>query len=151
MNNLSFNPRPAGEEPRAGIVRLIRRTCVLREQGDEAAARMGEAEVARVVAACRATEGAAVLPEAEVHALFAAEQARVAEAAILSELLAPRLLAALPLTPDPPESRPVRSVASPAPAAAAPAGPPAIPDLLDAMLAAERTRRRPTAHVPPGA
>lgn len=145
MNKQSSNPRPNGEDPRAGIVRLIRQACVLREQGDEPAAQRSEAEVARAVAACRTEQGAAALPEDEVQAWFAAEQRRVAEAAILSELLAPRLLAVLPRVPGPRESRPARSGVPPVPS-----GPPAISDLLDAMLAAERTGRRPAAQVPPG-
>lgn len=102
--------------------------------------------MAEAVRDFRLEHGPETLPESELQALFVREEQRVAEAAILSELLLPRLVDALPVPagrnrPPPPSARaepaPPRQHTEPA------AAPPAIPDLLDAMLAAERHGRRP--------
>lgn len=86
------------------------------------------------------------LPESRVHEMFAREEQRVAEVGIMAELLIPQLLgrlgsnaAAAPLSAVTPPPRRVEE-ARPAPPASL-----AIPDLLDAMLAAERSTRRPAA------
>jgi hypothetical protein len=142
---LSNQPTIHLQPPVAGVARVIRQICLLREQGDVAqAARLQENELAVAVRDLRLAHGPAVLPEAELQAMFAAEDQRVAEAVILSELLIPRLVESWPVHAGPATGR--RSVpASPPSAARAPAaGPPAIPDLLDAMLAAERTGRHPS-------
>lgn len=153
LNRHSFHQPAVAEKSLAGIIRMIRQACVLRERGDgDGAARLRERELATAIRDCRLAHGPDALPESALQALFATEERRVAEAAILSELLVPRLaeaLAAAHVRASAPGARPALG-ASPAPVAAAPAGPPAIPDLLDAMLAAERTGRRPAAHVPSG-
>lgn len=145
LNSLSLSQRPPDVASRAGLARLIRLACILREQGDAAgAARLQEEEVAVAVRDIRLAQGPEALPENELQAMFATEERRVTEAAILSELLLPRLVGCLPVA-----SAPVRPVARPSPATAhsatPAAGPPAISDLLDAMLAAERTIRRSSA------
>ena len=147
VGQLLLNHPPTKPLPAAGIARVVRQICLLREQGDAAqAARLQENDLADAVRDLRLAHGPAVLPEAELQAMFAAEEQRVAEAVILSELLIPRLVESWPVHSGPVRSaasRPGRespSVAAPAPAA----GPPAIPDLLDAMLAAERPGRRPS-------
>ncbi len=129
----------------AGIARLIRQVCLLREQGDPAqAARLLENEVATAVRDFRLAQGPGVLPESELAAMFTTEERRVAEAVILSELLLPRLVGFLPETSGAGQPGQVRPKPGSRPVAATTvAGPPAIPDLLDAMLAAGRTGRRP--------
>jgi hypothetical protein len=140
LNNSSFSQRGAAIDPMAALSRLVRQVCLLRECGEaDRAARLHEGELANAVRDHRLTHGPEALPESELRAMFATEERRVADAVILSELLAPRLVAAgVPAPAAGP--RPVQSP----PAAhrpAVPAGPPAISDLLDAMLAAERTGR----------
>ena len=127
----------------AGITRLMRRICLLREQGDAGqAAHLHEHDLAAAVRELRADHGAEAVSEDELRALFAAEEQRVAEAVVLAELLIPQLVGDRP--PVPAKSIPAPA-APPRPLApAAAAGSPAIPDLLDAMLAAERTGRRPS-------
>lgn len=129
----------------AGIVRLIRRVCLLREQGDAVAAtRLQDGELASAITAFRLASGPASLSEDQLCAMFVTEAEHVTEAVVLAELLAPQLARLLPapgparpalFAPLPSEAPPGRSV---------PGAPPAISDLLDAMLAAERTGRRPS-------
>ncbi|MBI2496552.1 MAG: hypothetical protein HYV75_00995 [Opitutae bacterium] len=145
--NLHASSQPSPVAARvAGLARIVRQVCLLREQGDAAqAARLQENELATAVRDLRLAHGPEALAESELHGLFAAEERRVAEAVILSELLIPRLVESWPAGPP---ARPPGSPRTlpPPPAARAPApaaGPPAIPDLLDAMLAAERTGRHP--------
>lgn len=137
----------------AGLARLVRQVCLLREQGDAAGAvRVQEKEFATAVRDIRLAEGPEALPESELRAMFATEEQRVAEAVILSELLIPQLVGSWPSISDLDRPGTTRSApralpaSAPAPAPTPAAGPPTIPDLLDAMLAAERTgRRRPPA------
>lgn len=128
----------------AGIVRLIRRVCLLREQGDAvAAARLQGGELASAITAFRLETGPASLSEDQLCAMFVSEAEHVTEAVVLAELLAPQLARLLP------SSGPARpALFDPVPSAvppgrAVPGEIPAISDLLDAMLAAERTGRRP--------
>lgn len=124
--------------------------CVLREQGHLAEAeRLRRDELAPAVEDCRAAAGAEALTDADLRALLATEERRVADAAVLGELLLPRLLAAWSGREQAPG--PAKPAARGAPVSAAtppvPAGPPVIADLLDAMLAAERPGR-PSAAAP---
>ena len=131
----------------AGITRLVRQICLLREQGDAAqAAHLQGDELAAAVRDLRLAHGPEAFAESELSGLFAAEERRVAEAVILSELLIPRLVESWPASVGSRPSGPVRTFPAPPSVARAPApaaGSPAIPDLLDAMLAAERHGRRP--------
>ena len=125
----------------AGIVRLIRRIWVLREQGEAAHAKhLQENELAVAIRDFRLALGPDALPETELQAIIATEEQRVAEAAILSELLLPRLAGLVPARPG--LLRSAGASPGPALAVAQAAGPPAISTLLDAMLAAERADRR---------
>lgn len=130
----------------AGIARIVRQVCLLREQGDAArAARLQENELAAAVRDLRLAHGPEALAESALRDLYAAEERRVADAVILSELLIPRLVESRSAGPPARTAGPTRTY-SPPPAARSPApaaGPPAIPDLLDAMLAAERSGRPP--------
>lgn len=143
LTTLSTNLEPPAAGRVAGITRLMRRICLLREQGDDAqAARLHEHDLPAAVRELRAAHGTEALSEAELRTLFAAEEQRVAEAVVLAELLIPQLTG--PRPPVPARAVPAAPVpARPRAPAADARGSPAIPDLLDAMLAAERTGRRP--------
>ena len=143
-----FPSHPAEANPLAGISRCIRQICLLREQDNAGeAARLEQNEFANALSELRLAYGPDILPETELRALFEAEQKRVADAVVLSELLIPQLVKSFSTAPQ------VRSVAVPAngrepsvplPRAVAAAGvSPMIADLLDAMLASERGGRRP--------
>jgi hypothetical protein len=147
----TLNPS-SGANPLAGIFRCIRRICVLREQGKDADASLLERnDFANAVRDFRLTNGPDALPESELQSMFALEERRVADAAVLSELLIPELVKSFP--PIPVAGAPRLTSASPTvpdsstppfPRAAAAAGvSPIIADLLDAMLASERAGRRP--------
>lgn len=125
----------------AGLTRLMRRICLLREQGDAVrASALQTNELAEAVRELRAAHGAEALSDDELRRLFAVEEQRVAEAVVLAELLIPQLVGGRPPAP----AKPVAAPPAPArPRAPASPGSPAIPDLLDAMLAAERPGRRP--------
>jgi hypothetical protein len=143
LNIHSSSQPPATDVRSAGVVRIVRQICLLREQGDVAqAARMQDNELATAVRDLRLAHGPEAFSDGELHELFVAEERRVTEAVILSELLLPRLLASWPAAS---AARGPRPVSAPLPAIRRPepaAGSPAIPDLLDAMLAAERPGRR---------
>ncbi|HUG09614.1 MAG TPA: hypothetical protein VMM36_01300 [Opitutaceae bacterium] len=130
----------------AAISRLVRRVCLLREQGELAEAREFEStQLADAVRTYREDSGAEGLTESQLHEMFSVEGGRAADASALCELLIPRLTAMLPAQA-PHEQRP-RRVAAPPPLkreASPEGGSPDIPELLDAMLAAERTGRRVT-------
>lgn len=133
----------------SGIVRLVRRICVLRERGEAAAAaRLEENDFATAVRDLRLAEGPDALPAEELQTIFAAEEQRVANAAVLAELLIPQLRGALADGAFP-STGPATNLRreTPAPFAVARvsepvAGSPAITDLLDAMLAADGAARR---------
>ncbi len=130
----------------AGLSRLVRRICLLRELGNTAGARhLQENGLAHAVAEFRRAHGADALPDADLDALFAMETRRVMEASLTAEILASRLAELWSPLPVAMRSR-VTPAATPDPAVprSASAEPPAISDLLDAMLAAERPSTRPT-------
>ena len=136
--------------PLAGIIRCVRRICLLREQGDATeATRLEKNDLANAVRDYRLACGPEILPESELRSLFVAEEKRVADAVILSELLIPQLVKSFPAqpvaaVPSRPSAAASVETATPFPRAAAAAGvSPIIADLLDAMLASERSGRRP--------
>lgn len=152
MTSLPFNPSPEDLNPLAGISRCIRRICLLREQGDSTEAmRLERGELANAVRDIRLARGSDALPESELRAMFAAEEKRVTDAIVLSELLIPELVRSFASTASHPPM-PARSAPGGSPAYAAdsaspfaqPAtvGEPVIADMLDSMLASERTSRR---------
>ena len=149
-----FPPYSAEANPLAGITRCIRQICLLREQNNAAdAERLEKTEFANALRDLRLAHGPEVLPETELRAMFDAEQKRVADAVVLSELLIPQLVKSFtPSSAQAFQSKPVsvpnsasaRDSSVPIPLAAAAAGvSPMIADLLDAMLASERSGRRP--------
>ena len=147
-----FPPYLAEATPLAGITRCIRQICLLREQDNiTEAERVEKNEFANTLRDLRLAHGPEFLPESELRGMFAAEQKRVADAIILSELLIPQLVKSFPAsTSASPQAKAVsvssnsRDSSVPIPNAAAAAGvSPMIADLLDAMLASERSGRRP--------
>lgn len=156
MTSSHSNSLPADVAPLAGIVRCVRRICLLREQGNTADAnRLEQNDLANAIRDLRLAHGPDTLPQAELQALFVAEERRVADAVILSELLIPQLVKSFPAAPLPQVQTRTATVATssaepatPFPRAAAAAGvSPIIADMLDAMLASERTGRRPLSPV----
>jgi hypothetical protein len=142
LNNFNSSQRPDDAGRRAGLARLVRRICLLREQGDATEARrLQENDLAAAVGEIRRADGAESLRDDEVVALFAAEAVRVDEALFTAEVLIRRLIEIWPAAPAPIAAA-ARATPLPAEPAArpAPAGPLIISDLLDAMLAAERPR-----------
>lgn len=119
---------------------------MLREQGDEAEAeRVQSGPFAESLIALRTPAETDAAFDQRIEAIFAVERERVANAAVLAELLAPILAARLPLAappvaPESLDSRPVARVTRPLPIA--PAG---IADFIDEMIAQERTNATPPA------
>ena len=121
------------------VVRLIRRICLLREQGRREEA--GRIEATELVAALKNAPAAAGFAEAvpgRLEKLYAAETDRAADAVVLSELIVAQLRLHFPGAPPGPaaaaDASPPAFIRAPSP----PGGSPAIPDLLDAMLAHDR-------------
>jgi hypothetical protein len=161
LTAVSAIPFAAIDAPRVELARLCRQICLTREKSaSESALNSLDHDLAEALATVRAAHGPDSIHENDLLDLFRAEQLRVTDAALLAELLAPKLAAFLRTTglsaspfaesiarPAPPASaapaRPPLSASSPLPAA--PAGPPGIADLLDGMLEQdrrdERTRR----------
>jgi hypothetical protein len=146
LNPPESSHQPADSDRVAAISRLVRRVCLLREQGELSEARAFEnAQLADAVRSFREDSGPEALTESQLHEMFSVEGGRAADASAICELLIPRLTAVLPAHA-PHEQRP-RRVAAPPPLkreASPESGSPEIPELLDAMLAAERTGRRVT-------
>lgn len=137
----------APTERMVNIIRMIRRICLLREDGEMLdAKRVEDAELLPAVEAFRKARGEEALPEKALEEIYAIETRRVADAGVLCELLVPRLVARLPGLAMAGAVAGAVNVAPVSRAAAAtvpsPGGPPAIPDLLDAMLAADRAGAR---------
>lgn len=98
----------------------------------------------------RATYGTASIGENDLKDLVATEESRVADAAVLADLIASRLAAAQPPTPavdnEPFTSQTASGLPTPIPFPSAGSTPPlGIADLIDGMLAQEKrdVRTRP--------
>ena len=145
VNNPYSSQRPDEPGRLAGLSRLVRRICLLREQGDPVeAGRLQQNDLAAAVGEIRRAEGADAVRDDDLAALFAKEAQRVSEALLTAELLIHRLTEIWPAAPAPiPAGRETAAITERASAAPpVPAGPPRISDLLDAMLASERTSTR---------
>lgn len=104
-----------------------------------------EAEFYEALATVRSRFGSESVTEEELWEIVRVEEKRVIDAAVLAELLLPRLMTALrakspttasPTSFDPPTTAPVE------PRVAIPAAPPGIADLLEGMLDQQRTEAR---------
>lgn len=126
------------------MIRLIRRICLLHEQGDVAGAHSLERDqLPSAVQLARTKLGAGALPESELSDIFARERERATEAITIAQLIVQQLAPHLPAAQSAASARPTREREPHAPLArpAATNEPPAIADLLDAMLASERRAR----------
>lgn len=128
------------------MIRLCRRIAVLSESGEhEEAEQVRAGELATALLALRTTAGVTAAEiDRELASIFAAEQERVAHAAVLAEMLAPLLrdrLAASAATIVPHPALP--SETSPALTAAPRASSGDITDFIDEMLAQERAQPGP--------
>jgi hypothetical protein len=152
LTAVSAIPFATTDAPRAELARLCRQICLGLET-DALAAGSLDHDLSEALATVRAAHGSDSIHESDLLDLFRAEQLRVTDAAVLAELLAPKIAAYLrthglsaspfaeaaprapAISPAPPRSPPF-SASSPLPAA--PAGPPGIADLLDGMLEQDR-------------
>lgn len=125
-----------------GIIRLVRRICLYREQGETArAARLQADELVAAIAEHRLWHGPESLTDEKLCALFVSETDHVREAMAIAAALAPDL-AAVVAPPDPerePMFPPMRPLGSIKPF---PDRPPAIRELLDALMTANTPSRR---------
>lgn len=149
-----MNPSSIGDGALQSLTRLVRRICLLTEQGDEAeAVRLENTQLAEAIRQLRHDHGPDALTEQHLSEIFIAEQRRAADAVALAELLIPQLTR-------PPASggraaAAGNSAASRTGRQAAPAQPPAapsprgIPEFLDAMFAANAPHRTRLLPVPP--
>lgn len=131
----SENPAPAGNL--AGIIQLIRRICLYREQGEtDRAARLHTDELLSAVAEYRLWHGPDSLTDEKLCVIFVHETETVREAMALAAMVVPDLARVVPPAPGHPKPvfPPARKMGSLKPF---PDNPPAIPELLDGMLAAE--------------
>jgi hypothetical protein len=125
-----------------GIIRLVRRICLFREQGETArAAQLHAGELVSAIAEYRLWHGPDSLTDEKLCMLFVNETEHVREAMALAAVLAPDLAGVVP--PGDPEAEPVfppmRPLGSVKPF---PDGPPAIGELLDAMMVAKAPEDR---------
>lgn len=127
--------------PRAELARLCRNICVQRERSEQAS-RSYEAEFHQALSEIQALFGLDSVSEEDLWEVVRAEEKRVADAAVIAELLLPRLVTAL--RPKVPPQAP--SLAAPQPAApeprAANAAPLGVADLLEGMLDQQRSEAR---------
>ncbi|ATC62801.1 hypothetical protein CMV30_01810 [Nibricoccus aquaticus] len=163
MTAVSAIPFAQIDAPRIELARLCRQICLNIETSAPADHHALDRDLAEALATVRAAHGPDSIHENDLLDLYRAEQLRVTDAALLAELLAPKLAAflrnhGLSSSPFPgftppsaapfpaPQSAPARSpLSASSPLPAAPAGPLGIADLLDGMLEQdrrdERTRR----------
>jgi hypothetical protein len=131
------------------VARICRRICLLREcHQPDAAEELRRGALAEAIAAIRTTSAPEAALEQKLEATFAAESERVANAAVLAELLAP-LMAQQP-QPEQERGRPARipEPAGETPVVPVPVPPPArrdpadIAHFIDEMIAQEQPAPR---------
>lgn len=147
LPNQSVSNFPAPAVTWSEVARACRRVCVLRERGlkDEAEQVRAEQVMPMVALLRTATDTDAAITE-RLNGVFAAEAERVANAAVLAELLVPELTGQLrslvapvsaPVSPAPPPAAPV-AAAKPTPPRRG-----SIADFIDDMIAQEDPPDRP--------
>jgi hypothetical protein len=125
------------------VTRACRRVCVLRERGQiEEAEQLRAGQLMELVAAARTADDSDAAVAERLNAILAAETERVANAAVLAELLAPLLAGQGSRRDMPPPVPPSAPPPSPVPVAPPPAKlpgrrPASIADFIDDMIAQE--------------
>ena len=148
--NESVSNFPAPAIAWSDIARVCRRVCMLRERGQSVdAEQLRAGELMAMVSAVRTPTDTDATVTERLNAIFAVESERVANAAVLAELLVPTLLDKLPV-----QSRHASAIdAAPSPTtaplpttpektAAPRAG--SIADFIDEMIAQEKPPARPS-------
>ena len=138
---------PAPAVSWSDVALVCRRVCLLRERGqNEVAERLRAGELMTVLAAIRTPGDSDAGITERLNAIFAAEAERVANAAVLAEILVPMLTEQLrPLGVAPVAS----STSVPAPVVSPPVAKPpqprpaSIADFIDDMIAQEKPPDRP--------
>lgn len=141
MKALPVNPSSFDDGALQVIVRLVRRICLLSEQGDELGAeRLEQEQLGPAVTDYRQQHGPGALSEERLAEIFVVEHKRAADAIVLAELLIPQLVGR-----ESPARVPARQ-ATPSGASERHRVEPhtSIPDLLDAMLTGDAARHRRT-------
>ncbi|MFT3781707.1 MAG: hypothetical protein QM790_06775 [Nibricoccus sp.] len=139
--------------PRAELARLCRQICLAREQRSLSPV-TAEDEFIAALTTVRATYGPASVDENDLKEIVALEESRVADAAVLAELIASRISTTHPFAQplsnspaqqksSPPASVPSK-VSAPQPALATPSL--NIADLIDGMLMQEKRDPRTSGH-----
>lgn len=131
------------------IARVCRRICVLRERGQaDEAERLRAGELMEMLATVRTADESEIATTERLNGIFATEAERVANAAVLAEMLLPMIADQLrtmvgSLTASSAAPAPAPSVA--APRVEKPATPRAtsIADFIDEMIAQEKPPERP--------
>ena len=147
--NESVSNFPAPPLAWSDIARVCRRVCVLRERGQpEEAERLRAGELMAMLAVVRTPADSDAAISERLNAIFAVEAERVANAAVLSELLLPALAEKFLLqtkSPAPATAmEPALATAPSLPIAEKPAAPRAasIADFIDEMIAQEKPPTR---------
>lgn len=125
----------------------MRRLCVLQERGDVAAADvLANGPLAELIASARGSTANPAEFDQNLATLFTTEEERVANAAVLAELLLPTLTSGTPLwgeTLVAAPSAPSGKLPSPPPPAPVRRAPGDIADFLDDMIAQEQAEAAP--------
>lgn len=138
--------------PRAELARLCRQVCLAREQGKMSPV-TAEDEFVLALTTVQATYGPASIGEDDLKDIVSTEESRVADAAVLAELISSRLAAVAPgLSADSPHPFPEKTTTEKFSAPALPApftsggsnSPLSVADLIDGMLAQEKRDVRTT-------
>jgi hypothetical protein len=145
--NQSVSNFPAPAVTWSDVARVCRRVCLLRERGqNEEAERIRAGELMPLVAAVRSPGDSEAATTDRLNALFAIEAERVANAAVLAEILLPMIAEQVrspaSTAPTPPEI-PIPVVLTPAPARPKQPRPASIADFIDDMIAQENPPDRP--------
>jgi hypothetical protein len=139
LPNPSVSNFPAQAPSWSDLARLCRRVCVLRERGLAAdAERVRAGELTEMLAALRTPDDTEETIAQRLAATFAVEAERVANAAVLAELLAPLIAEHTRPATGPVAMRSDSTSPLPVPKPAPRAGPLDLADFIDDMIAQER-------------
>jgi hypothetical protein len=145
LSNPSVPNLPAPSVAWSDVARLCRRMCVLRERGlNQEAEALRTGSLPELLSAARTSADTDATMADHLEKILSQESERVANAAVLAELLVPLLSEQLKTSPALQRAMPAANVPAPPP----PAKPPArraasIADFIDEMIAQENPPERP--------